>query len=93
MSETLKARVRTRICLWDTGWRVAHASDLGEHVRDVEVRDVEVSLEIQGDEGQGYCLVMSPEGAFTADDWYATREEALRAACELFGVPVDAWRP
>ena len=203
MSETLKARVRTRICLWDTGWRVADASDLGEHVRmtkreisklidtvyrhcgqkdtvifcdritalgfyhafragisfgkydmvvpsskwkiveathtaakefeqqfneglitqgekynkvvdawskctdkiademmreisvrkdNVKVRDVEVSLEILGDEGQGYLLVMSPEGGFTADDWYATREEALRAACELFGVPVDAWR-
>ena len=88
MSETLKARVRTRICFWDAGWRVADASDLGEHVRDVEV-----SLEIQGDEEQGYCLVMSPEGGFTADDWYATREEALRAAYELFGVPVDAWRP
>jgi hypothetical protein len=66
---------------WDAGWGVADASDLGEHVRDVEV-----SLEIQGDEGQGYCLVMSPEGRFTADDWYATREEALRAAC-------DTWRP
>jgi len=67
---------------------VADASDLGEHVRDVEV-----SLEIQGGEGEGYFLVMSPEGGFTADDWYATREEALRAAYELFGVPVDAWRP
>ena len=87
MGETLKARVRTRICFWDAGWRVADASDLGGHVRYVEL-----SLEIQGDEGQGYCLVMSPEGGFTADDWYATREEALRAACELFGVPVDAWR-
>ena len=87
MSETLKARARTRICFWDAGWTVADASDLGEHVRDVEV-----SLEIQGDEKQGYFLVMSPEGGFTTDDWYATREEALRAACELFGVPVDAWR-
>jgi hypothetical protein len=36
---------------------------------------------------------MSPEEGFTADDCYATKEEALRAACELFGVLVDAWRP
>lgn len=50
-----------------------------------------VHLEIQGDEQNGYILVMSPEGFFAADSWYATENEARNAADELFSVPRDGW--
>jgi hypothetical protein len=50
-----------------------------------------VELEIQGDPKNGYHLVMSPEGCFTADSWHATLEDALADALGLFGVPIDGW--
>ena len=50
-----------------------------------------VSLEIEGDRQNGYHLVMSPAGFFTADYWYETREDALNEAEELFGVRPDEW--
>ena len=48
-------------------------------------------LEIQGDEKNGYNLVMSPEGFFTADYWFETKGEALESAEELFGVTKSEW--
>jgi len=51
-----------------------------------------VELEIQGDEENGYHLVMSPAGFFTADEWYKSKEDALAAALELFGIPAGKWR-
>ena len=50
-----------------------------------------IELEIQGDEINGYNLVMSPEGFFTADYWYETKEEAMESAEELFGVTRLEW--
>ena len=50
-----------------------------------------VELEIQGDDLDGYNLVMSPTGFFTADTWHQTKDDALLAALELFGVARDAW--
>jgi hypothetical protein len=48
-------------------------------------------LEIQGDEKNGYNLVMSPEGFFTADNWYKSLQEAKKSAEELFGVTDKEW--
>lgn len=50
-----------------------------------------VRLEIQGDKRNGYNLVMSPEGFFTADSWHPTQQDALDSAYDLFHVPQDAW--
>lgn len=51
-----------------------------------------IDLEIQGDDKNGYHLVMSPEGFFTADHWYQTLEEALNNANELFNVDKNEWK-
>ncbi len=51
----------------------------------------DVSLEIQGNKQNGYHLVMSPSGFFTADYWYATKQEALIGAEEIFGVSKNEW--
>ena len=50
-----------------------------------------VQLEIQGDDRNGYNLVMSPEGFFTADSWHPTKNDAIDAACEIFGVSETSW--
>lgn len=50
-----------------------------------------VELEIQGDDRNGYNLVMSPTGFFTADSWHPTKQDALDAACEIFGVSQAEW--
>src|SRR5215475_8002912 len=48
--------------------------------------ECKVDLEIQGDEHNGYHLVMRPAGFFTADEWYASKDGALAAASKLFGI-------
>lgn len=53
--------------------------------------DCVVELEIQGDDRNGYHLVMSPAGYFTADSWHATKVDALNSAFEMFGVSKNAW--
>ncbi len=45
--------------------KVAEASDPTD-----QVRAREVTLEIQGGVTDGYHLIMSPAGCFTADHWY-----------------------
>jgi hypothetical protein len=50
-----------------------------------------VLLEIQGDNHDGYHLVMSPAGFFTADSHHKTLDDALDAGSDLFGVARDHW--
>ena len=50
-----------------------------------------VSLSIEGDEKNGYHLNGSPEGFFTADNWYQSLDEAKNTAHEQFGVNSEAW--
>ena len=50
-----------------------------------------MTLEIQGDAKNGYHLVMSPEGCFTADTWHESVEDAKATAEEAFGVPPHEW--
>lgn len=64
---------------------------LAPHRGFAEGRECEVDLEIEGDEKNGYHLVMSPAGFFTADAWYESKDEALTAASELFGVAPGKW--
>ncbi len=67
-------------------WKVAEPSD-----PPARVQDRVVTLEIQGNAAEGYHLVMSPAGCFTADTWHASVEDAKATAAKLFGVPPQEW--
>jgi hypothetical protein len=67
-------------------WKVASPTD-----SPTLVQEREVTLEIQGNARDGYHLVMSPTGCFTADTWHETVEDAKETAHQLFGVPPDRW--
>ena len=82
----MKAVAVAPICGTPNAWKVAEPSDPPALV---QVR--EVALEIQGNARDGYHLLMSPAGCFTADTWHETVEEAKEAAHHLFGAPVDTW--
>jgi hypothetical protein len=34
---------------------------------------------------------MTPDGCFTADNWYRSKAEAIEHARKMFGVPPDGW--
>ena len=59
---TLLARTRVRVWGTKDSWSLAPHRTLASDGRDCEVR-----LEIVGDNENGYNLVMSPAGFFTAD--------------------------
>jgi len=69
-----------------TAWKVAEPSD-----PPARVQQRVVTLEIQGDGENGYHLVMSPAGCFTADTWHESVEDAKATAAEVFDVPPDGW--
>jgi hypothetical protein len=69
-------------------WNVAQPSDTA-----ASVRERIVLLEISGDDRDGYHLIMSPEGCFTADTWHECKDDALDTAERLFNVRPDDWRP
>lgn len=83
---TLSAKKVVKI--WGTvnAWSLASESNASE-----PSTECETCLEIQGDDKNGYHLVMSPEGFFTADYWFKTKEEAIESAEELFGVTAREW--
>ena len=56
-----------------------------------DARRVQVRLELQGDAGSGYTLVQSPDGFFTADNWFVDEAEALETAHEMYRVTADDW--
>ena len=55
-------------------------------------KECEIKLEIQGDDKNGYHLIMSPDGFFTADTWCETLEAAIRDGQELFGLAHQDWK-
>ncbi len=59
--------------------------------REEPTRECAVSLEIRGDERNGYHLIMCPAGFFTADSFYKTMHEALAAAEQLLGLQREDW--
>ncbi len=69
-------------------WKVAESSD-----PPAKVQERTVELEIQGNEAEGYHLIMSPDGCFTADTWHESVEDAKDTAKEAFGVGLDEWTP
>jgi hypothetical protein len=85
--ERLQAETRATIWGSKTGWSLAP----GPSIADAS-RTVPVTLSIESDGGGGYLLVQSPEGFFTADEWFHTIDEALSYAGELYGVEPDDWK-
>ena len=83
---TLVTRTKARIYGTTNSWSL---SPLEGH--SAEGRECELELAIEGDDKQGYHLIMSPTGFFTADYWYATQDEAVSSASELFGVSSKHW--
>ena len=82
----VKAIVMVPIRGSGSAWKVAEASDPPNRVQRREV-----ALEIQGNAANGYHLVVSPAGCFTADYWYETVTEAKESAAEIFGIAPDGW--
>ena len=74
------------ICGTPNAWKVAEPSD-----PPAPVQEREVTLEIIGNARDGYHLLMSPTGCFTADTWHETVEDAKDTAHRIFGVPSDGW--
>lgn len=79
---------RTSVRIWGTknAWS---ASQTGGP--DQPSRLCTVELEIQGDGHDGFHLVMSPSGFFTADSWHPTKQDALDAALEVFDIDQSEW--
>ena len=71
---------------WGTTWKVAEPSD-----PPAKVEDRVVTLVIEGNASDGYHLVMSPVGCFTAGTWHESVEDAKATAAEVFGVPPHEW--
>ncbi len=82
----VKAVVAVPIYGSGNAWKVGEPSD-----PPAGVRERQVTLEIQGDAQNGYHLVMSPEGCFTADTWHESLANAKATAKELFNVSPDGW--
>jgi hypothetical protein len=84
--EGFKASASLRIRTLKGGWKFAEDNDRSEYVA---IRRVE--LRVQGNKKQGYHLIMTPDGLFTADTHHPDLQDALRAAEEAFGVSPDDW--
>ena len=82
----MQAKMVVLICGTSNAWKVAEPSDPA-----AAVQEREVLLEIQGDPKNGYQLIMSPKGCFTADSWHETIDDAKEDAQELFGVHLQSW--
>jgi hypothetical protein len=83
---TLVTKTKSRIWGTRNAWSLALRRGF-----EGDGRECEIELEIQGDEKNGYHLIMSPAGFFTADEWYQSKEQALAAASELFGISPNKW--
>jgi len=81
----ISIRTTARIYGYQNSWSLARRGQ-------EPATECELLLEIRGDEKDGYLLIMSPAGFFTADTWHRTKQEALRTATELFGVDAEKWR-
>ena len=87
MGESRTCAGRARMVFWEGGWRIVSDDDLADGARDAKVE-----LELQTI-SEGCLLLMTPDGGFTADDWFPSEREAIESARERFGVPLDGWVP
>ena len=83
----MKASVVVPIRSSANTWSAAKPSDPSAHVRDRRV-----DLEVEGNPRDGFHLIMSPDGCFTADTWHETAEEAKDAPLQAFGVLLEDWK-
>lgn len=86
IAETVSKIVGTR-----NAWHLDEDQRREDHRR--PVTECKVLLEIKGDEQNGYHLIITPEGFFTADHWYRTQQDAMSNAEELFGIVAKDWMP
>lgn len=85
--ERLVAVARVRVWGTENCWSLAPSPGVAS-----ANKECDVTLEIQGTPKDGYNLVMSPAGFFTADCWCKTKSDALDDARELFGIADDEWK-
>lgn len=83
----MTATTRATIYGGRTGWSL---NDQCGSTR--KVMDVTVNLEIQSDGGNGFHLVIAPDGFFTADTWHETLQSAIETSQELFGIDPAEWQ-
>lgn len=79
---------KARVQVWGTSdsWSLApHAGS------EQQGKLCDVELEIQGNDKDGYHLVMTPAGFFAADSWHESQEAAQASAAELFGTKPSDW--
>ena len=81
--KSILATAQAKIFGTPGGWSLEPSGD--------ESSDGRVRLEIQGTDEDGDLLIMLPDGFFTADCWFQTRQEALESAEEEFGVLASSW--
>ena len=81
-----RAVTSARVRLLKGGWKLADSDDSSDHVRTLSI-----DLRIESDGKDGFHLVMTPTGLFTADTHHPSLEDAFETASELFGVSREAW--
>jgi len=55
------------------------------------VNSANTSIYFEGNDKEGYHLVISPEGYLTADSWYESKKEVIEAAKELLNISELEW--
>ena len=81
----LRTQATFQICGTKNAWSIESDNP------DAQRAKTFVTLEIQGNSQDGYHLIMSPDGFFTADHWYENIDDAFEAGHELFSVSKEQW--
>ena len=83
----LKATVTAKIWGTKNSWSLAPNSEADKR----SPTAVSVALTVEGNDKDGYNLVMNPDGFFTADHWYESEDDARASAAELFDASQIEW--
>lgn len=72
----------------NSGWGVANETEAQSQAAQTLLFDFEIE-----DSGGGFVLAYhSKSQELYADTWHESEEEAIKAANEEFGIPVDDWK-
>ncbi|MDR8523718.1 hypothetical protein [Shewanella fidelis] len=82
----MKSVIEQDIRILKGGWRVAESEDEIKYVKRLVI-----ALSIEGDPKNGYHLIMTPDGLFTADLHFDSIKEAKEEAEEYFEVSNIQW--